>query len=85
MYLINSTLVTLIPEVKEPRTVGDFCPINLCNVYYKGVAKVLINSLKPILPLIINGTQSVFVPGRLITDNELITYECLHYLRLMKV
>lgn len=69
--LINSTLVTLIPKVKEPRSVGDFRPISLCNMLYKIISKVLINRLKPILPFII-------------TDNALVAYECLHHLRLMK-
>lgn len=81
---INSTLVTLIPKVKDPMYVGDFRPISLCNVLYKVISKVLINRLKPISPVVISGTQSAFVPGRLITDNALITYEFLHHLRLMK-
>lgn len=81
---INATIVTLIPKVKEPRTVSDYRPISLCNVLYKVISKVLINRFQPILPKIIHETQSAFVSDRLITDNALIAYECLHHLRYMK-
>ncbi|KAL5813119.1 hypothetical protein ACOSQ3_028069 [Xanthoceras sorbifolium] len=77
---MSRAVVALIPKVKSPIKISDFRPISLCNVTYKLVAKVLANRLKLVLNDIIASSQSAFVPERLITDNVVVGFECLHHL-----
>jgi hypothetical protein len=71
----------LIPKNNDPEFLKDFWAISLCNVIYKVVVKCLVNRLRPLLHDIIEPTKSAFNLGRMITDNALIAFECLHALR----
>ena len=74
-------MVVLIPKVKEPSRIKDLRPISLCNVIYKVVSKVIANQLKLVLPEIVSENQSAFIPGRLIADNSIIAFECIHHIQ----
>jgi hypothetical protein len=75
---VNYTVIVLIPKKNDPEALKDFRPISLCNVLFKVVSKCLVNRLRPMLQDIISPTQSAFIPGRLITDNTLMAFECIH-------
>ncbi|XP_062116553.1 uncharacterized protein LOC133830553 [Humulus lupulus] len=78
---LSETNIVLIPKKSEPESMGDLRPIALCNVVYKVVSKVMANRMKTILNMVISETQSAFVPGRLITDNIMVAFEVMHYLK----
>lgn len=57
---------------------------SLCNVVMKLVTKIIVNRIKYILSDVIDVEQSVFVKGRLITDNTLIVMKCFHWMKKKK-
>jgi len=82
--IVNNTVLVLIPKVKHPQELTQCRPIALCNVLYKIYSEVIANRLRLVLDDVISEEQSAFVPGCLITDNVLVAYESIHYLRRKK-
>ncbi|KAK5772714.1 hypothetical protein PVK06_049008 [Gossypium arboreum] len=78
---IKKTQLVLIPKIVNPSNLKNFRPISLCTVIYKIIAKTIANRLKKVLDGCIDGSQSAFVSGRLITDNVLLAYQVPHYFK----
>ncbi|KAK2656224.1 hypothetical protein Ddye_009276 [Dipteronia dyeriana] len=80
----NSTVITLIPKIQSPKLVSNYRPISLCNVLYKVIAKVIANRFRNVLRGVISEAQCAFIPRRLISNNTIVGFECLHRLKRRK-
>ena len=60
---INQTLLVLIPKVDSPKLLKNFCPINLCNMIYEIVMKILVTKVNICIPNLIAPNQCSFVLG----------------------
>ncbi|KAL5555093.1 hypothetical protein UlMin_037329 [Ulmus minor] len=81
---INETIITLLPKIKNPTRILEFRSISLCNVLYKIISKMLANRMRRVMDIIISQEQSAFIPGRLISDNAIIGFECLYAIKRRK-
>lgn len=78
---LNHTFITLIPKVEHPSKIEQFCPISLCNVAYKVIAKLLAGRLRDVLPRLISPFQAAFVSGRTIQENAILGQEVLQSMK----
>lgn len=81
---VNETAIVLIPKSDQPVDLKDFRPISLCNVVYEVVSMCLVNRLRTVLDDLVSREQSTLVPGRMITDNTLLAFECFYSIQKNK-
>ena len=81
----NRNFIVLIPKIPNPSNVNHYRPISLCNVVYKVISKLLVVKLRPFLDKLISPSQSAFVPGRWIAENQVLVKELMHSFNTRKV
>ncbi|XP_060190282.1 uncharacterized protein LOC132619370 [Lycium barbarum] len=72
---VNNTVVTLIPKTSQPETVRDFRLIACCSTINKIISKVISNRIRWVIDGPVGPNQSAFIPGRVISDNILLSHE----------
>jgi hypothetical protein len=67
---LNYGVLSLILKVPSAEQISQFRPIALINVIFKIVSKCFASKIDPIANRIISPNQTVFIKGRLITDDR---------------
>lgn len=61
---MNSSFISLIPEVKSHILIKDFRPISLINCSLKVLSKLLTNRILSVMDKLISPNQTGFIRGR---------------------
>ncbi|GJS76528.1 RNA-directed DNA polymerase, eukaryota [Tanacetum coccineum] len=73
----NSSFITIIPKILDPKVVNDFRPISLIGCIYKTVTKILASRLSMVISSLISDVQTSFLSNRQIPDGPFIINEIL--------
>jgi len=69
----RQSIITLIPKKDKDKSIlSNLRPISLTNTDVKIITKAITLKLNPILETIISPTQTAYVPGRQVTDNNFL-------------
>ena len=74
----------LILKVDYPEMLKEFRPIDLCNVIYKIITKIITTRLKRHMDFLVVPNQCNFVLGRHSSENIVIVHEVIHSMRRKK-
>ncbi|GJS94536.1 RNA-directed DNA polymerase, eukaryota [Tanacetum coccineum] len=80
----NSSFVSLVPKIPDPKIVSDYRPISLIGSLYKVITKILATRLSLVISDLISDVQTAFLPNRQILDGPFIINELLSWCKLKK-
>lgn len=74
---LNRAHLVLLPKGEGVRKADGFWPISLQNCPMKIFSKILVNCLKPSIPVLVDPDQTGFVHGRSIAENFIYATDLL--------
>ncbi|GKC96040.1 RNA-directed DNA polymerase, eukaryota [Tanacetum coccineum] len=80
----NSSFISLIPKIHDPKFVSDYRPISLIGSLYKVVTKILSRRLSFVIFDLISDVQTTFLPKRQILDGPFVIDELLSWCKRKK-
>ena len=75
---LKATFISLILKEYKVEYPKNFRPITLCNVIYKVITKLIALRLKPLLPHLFSRVKTLYVEGRKIMNNAILTHKVIH-------
>ena len=79
-------VIVCLPKPNKPKQyLKNWRPISLLNTIYKLGSGCIANRIKLVLPKLIKGDQTGFIPGRNISENTRIIYDIMHYAQVRKI
>lgn len=72
-FAANKTFLVLIPKIEKANNFNHYRLINLCNIAYRVVAKILATRLSKLLNNIVSPNQKAFMRGRWIAENTIVS------------
>ena len=82
--MLKSAYLTLIPKKAEALLTKDYTPSSLIHNFANLVAKIIANTLTPLLDTLVAANQSAFVRGRCIHDNYMLVQQTIRLLHKKK-
>ena len=79
---MRQALISLLFTKEDPELLKNWRPISLLNTDYKIITKVLVNRVKPVMPMIIHPDQCCSVPGCSSEDNAILLRDVCDYLEV---
>ncbi|XP_020270982.1 uncharacterized protein LOC109846169 [Asparagus officinalis] len=76
----NSTSITLVPKIFNPKSPIDYRQISCCNCFCKIISTIIVSRIQEVMGLLIGDGQSAFVRDMNISSNILLAHELIkHY------